>query len=81
MIKNLLICIVATTGLFLNACDDGKKVYVETNRGIISAKVFNCNLGMLVNRDKNNIYDENNKPMTCKGYIRLTPEEFDKWGE
>jgi len=34
-----------------------------------------CELGMLVNNDIQNILNENNEPITCTGYIKLTEDQ------
>lgn len=38
-----------------------------------------CELGMLTNNDRDNILDENSKPITCDGYIMLTDAEKREW--
>jgi hypothetical protein len=72
MIKSMLLII---TLLFLAGCEPTKSTYIKTERGLISFDHGYCVLGMLVNNDRDNILDEQSKPITCSGYIKLTPAE------
>lgn len=74
----LIVFLVALTGCKKKI---RKYTYVETDRGLISVHAAYCDLGMLLNHDRHNILDENSKPMTCKGYIDLTPDESDSYGK
>lgn len=68
--------LIIILSLILFGCgEDRKYTYIETERGIVSYSVGYCTLGMLTNNDRDNIYDENNKPITCTGYIELTKKE------
>jgi len=74
--KNL--SIIFTLFFFLVGCGDNKPSkhkYIKTEKGLFSYAHGYCKLGMLVNNDHINIRDENDKPITCSGYIRLTPGE------
>ena len=63
--------------LLIAGCDTPppKYQYIETPRGLISYNKGYCELGMLISKDGVNIRDENNAPITCKGYIYLTREQ------
>ena len=59
--------------------EPSKGGYIETDRGLTAARTMHCLLGLLVTSDGRNILDENNKPITCSGYIKLTKAEAAKW--
>ncbi len=50
--------------------------YIETERGLVSFAIATCVLGMLTNADGVNILDENSKPITCTGYVKLTEDAY-----
>lgn len=77
--KMLAICL---TVLLVAGCDrpPRKSIYIETEKGLVSFSHGYCVLGMLVNNDRVNIRDENNKPITCVGRVRLTKEEARNFG-
>ena len=52
-----------------------KYKYIETERGLLSFGKGYCHLGMLTNNQGGNIYNEENKPITCTGYVYLTRQE------
>lgn len=60
--------------------EETKPTYIETNRGLTAAGTMHCLLGLLVTSDGRNILDENSKPITCSGYVKLTKAEAAKWG-
>lgn len=51
--------------------------YVETPRGIVRYGPFRCSLGLLTNRERINVLDENRNPITCSGYIEITQAQHD----
>jgi len=67
--------------IMLTGCDrkPRKYTFVKTERGLIRFGIGYCNLGMLLNDEMINILDENSKPITCSGYIKLTQKEFDNY--
>jgi len=80
MKKLLLISLL----LFVTACGDGverKYNYIVTERGIISYSHGYCELGLLLNNDRDNILDENNKPIKCSGMVKITITEAENWGK
>ena len=64
--------------LIFQGCDKPPKKhkYIETERGLVNYFGYYCELGMLLNNDRDNVMNENNKPITCSGYIELTKAEY-----
>lgn len=56
-----------------------KLKYIKTPQGVISYAYGYCQLGMLVTNDSVNIYDADNKPITCSGYVYLTREQAENY--
>ncbi len=75
------VILVILMALFLFGCDrEPRKItYIETERGIVSYGSGNCELGLLLNNQMQNILDENSNPITCSGYIKLTWEEAEDY--
>ena len=66
--------------LFITGCGEPRKYnYVVTEKGLVAYSQAYCTLGMLVNNAHINIRDENDKPITCSGMVRLTEEEASRW--
>lgn len=59
----------------VSGCNERKYQYIKTDRGLLGYSIGYCALGMLTNNDGNNIYDENNNPITCDGYVYLSEAE------
>ncbi len=60
------------TVLLVTGCDERKVTYIETEHGLVSFHRGYCEIGMLISNNGANIRDENNKPITCSGYVKLT---------
>lgn len=77
-LKRSCVLAVALSAMLCAGCDDAPpkvRKYIETPRGLIKYSAAYCELGMLVNNDRVNIRDENDKPITCSGYIKLTDDQ------
>lgn len=77
--KMLAICL---TVLLVAGCERKPRTttYIETEKGLVYWGHGYCVLGMLVNNDRVNIRDEDNKPITCTGKVDLTKAEFNNFG-
>ena len=62
----------------VNAYDFTYK-YPVTGRGLITPGIALCEVGLLLNREGDNILDEEGEPVTCSGYVRLTAAEAAEW--
>lgn len=49
--------------------------YVKTDRGFIVWWKAQCELGMVLNSDGDNILDEDGRPIQCSGYVYLTDDQ------
>ena len=75
--KHIIIAIFSI--LLIAACNEPTSTFIITDRGLLNYNSGYCILGMLTNNDRDNIYDENNKPITCDGYIKLTKKEKENY--
>lgn len=65
--------------VLLCACGEVEWRYVKTKKGLVRAGEFYCVLGMLVNNERENVLDEDSRPITCDGYISLTHKKKREW--
>jgi hypothetical protein len=74
------ILLIAAFVVLVTACNlgDVRSEYVVTSKGVMQGWV-SCKLGMLLSGDNINIRDENDKPITCTGTVRLTKNEAENY--
>lgn len=73
----ILLAVIAVS-LFGCSDEDREYTYVVTDRGLLGAygHGYMCAVGMVVGTSgRLNVYDENNNPITCSGYIELTRKQ------
>lgn len=69
--KYLLVLIL----VLLPGCLDVYNDYTVSSVGLLPYSRTYCNGGLVFNNEMENLYDSQDKPITCTGYIRLTSEE------
>ena len=77
--KAFILSFALTVLLCVSGCDlavaQRPYTYIKTERGLMHYGSGYCELGMLVNNGRFNIYDEKSTPITCSGYIQLTVQQ------
>ncbi len=63
--------------VILYGCHDSNSVYI-TSQGLTTIWNKNCDMGMLLNSDGNNILDISGNPITCSGKIKLTADQYNR---
>ena len=76
----IVMLIIGCVGVvvYKNYNKDHAGLYIKTELGYIWYGMADCELGMVLNKDGNNILDINSKPITCSGMIRMTDAEYRK---